>query len=97
MNQQNITVSVAFATPRLQKIISISIAPQSTILEVINASKLNNFFPEYDFTSLAIGIFGKRIYHPHTHIVQDGERIEIYRPLTQSPNQKRLDRAKNQK
>jgi putative ubiquitin-RnfH superfamily antitoxin RatB of RatAB toxin-antitoxin module len=42
---------------------------------------------------IPIGIFGKKI-DPNTYILQDKDRIEIYRLLTKTPNQKRLERAK---
>jgi putative ubiquitin-RnfH superfamily antitoxin RatB of RatAB toxin-antitoxin module len=96
LTMTQIKVSVAFATPELQKIITLSLTENSTIVDAVTQSKLNDYFLEYDFSTLAVGIFGKRIFNPKTHIVKNGDRIEIYRPLLQSPNQKRLERAKQQ-
>lgn len=47
-----------------------------------------------DPTSLSVGIFGKKI-DISTYVILDKDRIEIYRPLNKTPNQKRLERAKN--
>ncbi len=97
MKIQTIIVEVAFASTRLQKVIKITIPADSTIADTIQLSGINQFFPEYDFTKLANGIFGKRIQNPQQHQVKPGDRIEIYRPLQLSPNQKRLERAKHNK
>ena len=39
-----------------------------------------------------IGIFGQKV-DPNTTIVQEGDRIEIYRPLMIDPKQERLRRG----
>jgi putative ubiquitin-RnfH superfamily antitoxin RatB of RatAB toxin-antitoxin module len=43
-----------------------------------------------------MGIFGKAIKQPGQHEVQEGDRIELYRPLMIDPKQARLNRAKKQ-
>ena len=88
-----LNIEVAFATPTLQKIIQLELANDNTIDDAIIKSQLSIFFPDYDLLALPVGVFGKRIYEKSSYQLQDGDRLEIYRPLMTSPNQKRLDRA----
>jgi hypothetical protein len=90
-----IKIEVAFASPALQKIIQVEVAATASIAEAIQTAKIQDHFPDYDLLSLPYGIFGKRIYDDRPYHLQDGDRIEIYRPLNKTPNQKRLERAKN--
>lgn len=87
-------IEVAFATPQLQKTIAIEVDEHTTIIDAIAQSGIQQFFPEYELLNLAVGVFGKRIYDPQSYQIKAGDRIEIYRPLVQTPNQKRLERAK---
>ena len=87
-------IEVAFATPTLQKVIKLTVDDTTSITHAIEQSQIASFFPDYDFTSPAIGVFGKRIYDVANYLLKNGDRLEIYRPLTTTPNQKRLDRAK---
>lgn len=90
-----IKIEVAFATAELQKIIPLELESECTLLEAIQLSKINQFFPDYDFSQLPLGIFGKRIFKPEEYQLKNGDRIEIYRSLNKTPNQKRLERAQN--
>lgn len=87
-------IEVAFATPNLQKVVKLSVDSSISVIDAIKQSAIASFFPEYDFTAPAVGVFGKRIYDFDSYNIKNGDRIEIYRPLTKTPNQKRLDRAK---
>ncbi len=42
---------------------------------------------------LILGIFGLRVKHPETHLMQAGDRLEVYRPLTLNPKEVRRRRA----
>lgn len=90
-------VEVVYATLEKQIIISLDITEGTTVADTIAMSKINLDFPELDIsdpTSLSVGIFGKKI-DISTYVILDKDRIEIYRPLNKTPNQKRLERAKN--
>ncbi|MCC2645349.1 MAG: RnfH family protein [Burkholderiales bacterium] len=91
-----INIEVAYATPTKQMIIPISVPDTITILEVIALSNIAKFFPENKLDEIninsPIGIFGKKI-NPQTYKLRDKDRIEIYRPLNKTPNQRRLERA----
>lgn len=88
-----IKIQVVFATLVQQKIIELAVDESCSIDQAIQQSQINKFFPEYDLLNLPVGIFGKRIFEKNTYQLKAGDRLEIYRPLLTSPNQKRLDRA----
>lgn len=92
----NINIEIAFATAEKQIIIALCIPNNITIHEVISITNIAAQFPELDVSDidkLHIGIFGKKI-DPKSYALKDCDRIEIYRPLNKTPNQKRLERAK---
>lgn len=95
-----IKIEVAYATPNKQLIIPICVADNTSILEAIILSSIAQHFPEDKLEKLdinsPIGIFGKKI-NVETYQLRDKDRIEIYRPLNKTPNQKRLERAKHEK
>lgn len=93
-NRQMIKIEVAFATINRQKVIAIEIPVGSKIIDAIKLAKINDFFPEFDLLSMPVGIFGKRVVSQEEYQLKSGDRIEIYRQLAKSPNQKRLERAK---
>ncbi len=94
---EKITVKVAYATLKLQKVIQLNIKSNSSVMDAIIESKIFNYFDELSslnhnqLSLLPIGIYGKKI-EPSTYQLKDNDRIEIYRKLDQSPNQKRLKR-----
>ncbi|MBY0379633.1 MAG: RnfH family protein [Burkholderiales bacterium] len=97
MLQNNIIdVEVAFATVEKQTIIVVVANHNSSIYDVIIQSKIHEEFSCFDFTDITklhIGIFGKKI-DPTSYTLKHNDRIEIYRTLNKTPNQKRLERAK---
>lgn len=89
-----IKIEVVFATNSLQKIVTLEVETLCSIADAIKRSQIQDFFPEYELRSLPVGIFGKRQFSPEQYQLKNGDRIEIYRPLNKTPNQKRLERAR---
>ena len=90
-----IKIEVAFVSSTLQKIIPLEIKATTSLADVVQLSGIEQFFPEYELNQLPLGVFGKRIFKPESYQLKSGDRIEIYRPLNKTPNQKRLERAQN--
>jgi putative ubiquitin-RnfH superfamily antitoxin RatB of RatAB toxin-antitoxin module len=65
----------------------------ATALDAIRASGLFERHPELALGEPLIGIWG-RACAPET-VLADGDRVEIYRPLTMDPNEARRLRARN--
>ena len=91
-NQKLISVEVAYATPTQQKIIPFKITEGATIEEAIFRSGILLLFPEIDLMKQTVGIFSKQ--KKLTDIVKEGDRIEMYRPLTMDPKEARKKRVK---
>jgi len=91
---KKITVEVAYATPAAQKIIAFDVFEGTTVFDAAVASGIQNVFPEIDFESIDMGIFGKMVRKPKEEALREGDRVELYRPLIIDPKQARLNRAK---
>lgn len=93
-----ITVEVAYALPHKQKIISLLVEPGTTALQAAERSAINQHFPEIDLTTAKMGIFGqalgsKGLDSAASYILREGDRVEIYRPLSSDPKEARRKRA----
>lgn len=91
----SITVEVAYATPRQQKIISINVLEGTQIKEAILQSGILDIFPEIDLNQNKVGIFSKAANLDT--ILRHKDRIEIYRPLIADPKEARRKRAEQQR
>lgn len=93
-----ITVEVAYALPHTQKILSVLVAPGTTALQAVEHSGILKHFPEIDIANAKMGIFGhslgtKGLDTAAAHVLHEGDRVEIYRPLISDPKDARRKRA----
>jgi len=86
-----VDVEVAFAMSDKQLSIPVKLEQGAYVQQAINESGILNQFPEIDLTKFNVGIFGKVC--DLKKIVEQGDRVEIYRPLTQNPMDARRNRA----
>ena len=84
-------IEVAYATPEKQVILECQIDPSTTPRGALRQSGIDQHFPEIDLENCDIGVFGKVIAADYE--LQDGDRIEIYRPLIADPKEIRRQRA----
>ncbi len=92
-------VEVAFALPHKQRIVALHVMEGTTAREAVGLAQLPHFFPELPvdtFTQATLGIFGKALRDHDAHRLREGERVEVYRPLSIDPKQARLARARRQ-
>lgn len=94
-NRPFFEVEVVFADQHQQKILKVSIPPNTSITAAINLSGILLDFPNIDLNKNKVGIFGKLCNLDVQ--VRDGDRIEIYQPLLIDPKKIRINRAKKQK
>ncbi|RDI48050.1 RnfH family protein [Aquicella lusitana] len=87
-----IKIEVAYALPDQQRILALEVEAGCTIEEAIHRSGMLALFPEIDLTQQKVGIFSKA--RRLSDGVKEGDRIEIYRPLTIDPKQARRLKAK---
>lgn len=88
-----IKVEVAFAGPKVQKIVCVEIEEGTSAYDAVVASNIDKIFPEIDVKIIPMGIFGKGIRKPKEEILREGDRVELYRPLVADPKVIRARRA----
>ena len=88
-----ITVEVAYALAHKQKIVQLQVAQGTNARDAALRSGLDSEFAGLDLQQSPLGIFGKGVARPEEHILEAGERVEIYRPLLAAPKEIRRQRA----
>ena len=86
---------VCYATREKQVKIELSVEESCTVELAIQRSNIMKQFPEIQLAGIAVGIFGQLV-KLDSHL-QEGDRIEIYRPLTLDPKEARRLRAEKNK
>jgi uncharacterized protein len=76
-------IAVVYATPRRQFWMTVDLPDAAKVRDAIDRSGVLNQFPEIDLQQQKIGIFSK-VVNLETAL-EDGDRIEIYRPITADP------------
>ena len=84
-------IEVAYATPEKQVILECEVAEGITPREAVKTSGIEEHFPGIDLEHCDLGVFGKVI--PADYHLNQGDRIEIYRPLIADPKEIRRQRA----
>lgn len=84
-------IEVAYATPEKQKILECRVAKGTSPRDAVKQSNIIQFFPEIDLENCDLGVFGKAV--APNYELQQGDRIEIYRPLIADPKEIRRQRA----
>ncbi len=92
-NSNMIEVEVAYALPEKQKIYGLLVESGTSALEAVKQSAILKDFGDIDLDSAKMGVFGQSIKAPAKHILQAGERVEVYRPLIADPKAARRKRA----
>lgn len=87
------TVCVAFASPKKQVEIPLTVEENCTIALAIQRSGILAQFPEIQLARIVVGLNGK-LATLYTSL-QENDRIEIYRPLKMDPKQARHLRVRN--
>ena len=76
-------VSVAYTEPVQQIWLSLDVPDNSTVLQAIECSGILARCLDLDLKKNKVGIFGK--ITKLTALLADGDRVEIYRPITVDP------------
>lgn len=93
-----ITVEVAYALPEKQSLIQLSVPEGTTALAAVEKSGVLASYPEIDANNDKMGLFSqvfgtKGLNEPAAYVLQDRDRVEIYRPLIADPKEVRRRRA----
>lgn len=76
-------VSIAYAEPHYQYWQELEVDDGATIAYAIERSGILGRFPEINLDAQKVGVFGKMM--KLDAMLNDGDRVEIYRPITADP------------
>ncbi len=86
-----IHIEVAYATSVGQSLIELKVPCGTTLIEAIRLSGITQQYPEIDLKNSVKGIFSRVV--DDDQVLQEHDRVEIYRPLKVDPKEARRQRA----
>lgn len=92
MTKGVVEVEVVYATPERQARYPLRMNSGTTLVDAIRACGVLEDFPEIDLARNRVGIFGTAA--KRAQVLRDGDRVEIYRPLSADPKEARRARVK---
>ncbi len=95
MTDQQISLEVAYGTPKKQALLEVVVEKGATVEQAILASGIVKRFPDINLEVLKVGIWNRTC--KLTDLPKKGDRIEIYRPLIADPKEARRRRAEKAK
>lgn len=95
MEAKTLNLEVVYARADAQTVLTVAAAAGDSVALVIARSGIVDRHPELRAGPLQAGIFGRRVSMATP--VAEGDRVEIYRPLTLSPTAARRRRAQIKK
>lgn len=87
-----LTIEVVYALPQQQELIAVQLPRGSTLAQAVVQSGLLAQYPELSLERTAVGIFGRQC--AADTVLEDGDRVELYRPLQVDPKARRRRRAR---
>ncbi|WP_339905173.1 RnfH family protein [Pseudomonas guineae] len=93
MDKPSIVVEVVYALADKQKLLRLGVPYGTTVRQAALQAGMQAHFSGLDLHNSPLGIFGKLVGKPDERILEEGERVEIYRPLIADPKEVRKQRA----
>lgn len=90
-----IAVEVAYATPKKQHLLTLNVPAGCTVEQAIERSGICDMCPEIDLQAQKVGIWSKAV--KPDQVLQERDRVEIYRALIADPKEARRKRAQEAK
>jgi uncharacterized protein len=91
VNDALLQIEIAYAEPQRAVVKIFRLAAGSRVADALRLAALDPEFAGVDLVNSAFGIFGRSAQPDHA--LQQGDRIEIYRPLSADPKTARRARA----
>jgi putative ubiquitin-RnfH superfamily antitoxin RatB of RatAB toxin-antitoxin module len=91
MARPEVRVTVVCCAPGCEDLTEVTLPAGATVADAIGASGVLDRRPEVAATPPDVGIWGRAC--ALTQRLQDGDRVELYRPLTVDPKEARRVRA----
>lgn len=89
-----VEIEVVHALAGEQSIVTLRLPDGSTIADALAASGLLENRPELG-AACKVGVWGR--VAPRTQVLRDGDRVEVYRPLTADPKLARRKKAEGER
>jgi len=89
---KDVRVEVAYALPDTQRLVELRLPEGATVADALANVASAPGFTEVDFEHVSIGVYGA-IVADRNQRLNEGDRVEIYRPLTVDPMTARRLRA----
>lgn len=88
-----ITIEVVAALDKRHFMKRFQVSEGTSVEQAIRLSMIKEFYPEINWSTLKTGIYGKIVNLEN--ILQQSDRIEIYKPLIIDPKEKRRSKTKS--
>ena len=92
MAAERIRIRVVCAEAGRQTVLSLEVETGCTAGEVLERSGILAMHPDLDAAACSVGIFGHEVMRDYR--LQDGDRLEVLRPLMEDPRERRRRLAK---
>jgi putative ubiquitin-RnfH superfamily antitoxin RatB of RatAB toxin-antitoxin module len=86
---------VAYATREGQSLWAVELPDRATVADALSAARAVAHRDDVPWDTAPLGIFGQPCNR--SDVPADGDRIEIYRPLTADPRERRRQRVQAQR
>ena len=86
-----ISAEIVYATDVKQELITLEVDIGTTVADAIDLSRIQSLFPGDTLDACQTGIWGRLV--ERTQVLEDGDRIELYRELQNDPRDARRDRS----
>jgi uncharacterized protein len=87
----HLSIEVCYASAGEQALIAVELPEGATLRQALDASGILRRFPQIDLGTQKVGVFGK--LKPLDAVLNDHDRVEIYRPLLVDPKVSRQRRV----
>ena len=75
--------------------VALDVAQGATVLHALRESRLLERHPQIDLANAKVGVWGR--VAPLSQVLREGDRVEVYRPLTVDPKEARRQRYRKQR
>ena len=91
MAGDKVSVEVCYATPDRQTIVAVELDAGATVGTALAAVASREPFAGLHLLEIAVGVYGQRV--DRQRVLEDGDRVELYRSLAMDPKEARRHRG----
>lgn len=93
-SEGQVAVEVVYAEPARQWLFRVTLARGACVADALDASGIRDRVGGLVIDPQRLGIHGRKV--SMEQVLEEGDRVEIYRPLLADPKEVRRDRAQQQ-